>query len=105
MEYDAATGKLKLKEGATAPTKSIYDKIKGSNKEGYYTSAEKLAAAGSNKEAGYYALPFENSLSGFIYDRDLFESSSWFKKQGRQLQISRHRQSARYYGRIFRNAR
>ena len=81
MEYDAATGKLKLKEGATAPTKSIYDKIKGSNKEGYYTSAEKLAAAGSNKEGGYYALPFENSLSGFIYDRDLFESSSWFKNR------------------------
>ncbi len=81
MEWDAATGKLKLKAGATEPTKSIADKMTENNRDGYYTSTEKLG----NREgyaAGYYALPFENSLSGFIYDYDLFKSHGWLNYDG-----------------------
>ena len=80
MEWDAESGKLKLKDGAEAPTKSIADKMTDDNRTGYYTSAETLA--GSDHEEGYYALPFENSLSGFIYDHDLFENEGWLDYDG-----------------------
>ncbi len=76
MEFDTATGKLKLKEGAEAPTMSLQDKMVEYNRTGYYKTAEELDynKDGSPDVAeGYYALPFENSLSGFIYDHDLLE--------------------------------
>lgn len=85
MEYDAATGKLKLKDGATAPTKSIADKMTPANREGYYMGAKQLDRNGdgvSDYAEGYWALPFENSLSGLIYDHDLFEEEGWLDYDG-----------------------
>ena len=79
MEWDAASGKLKLKDGAEAPTKSIADKMTDNNRNGYYMSADKLTG---NYAEGYYALPFENSLSGFIYDYDLFAAEGWLDYDG-----------------------
>ncbi len=79
MEWDATSGKLKLKDGAEAPTKSIADKMTDNNRSGYYMRADKLTG---NYAEGYYALPFENSLSGFIYDYDLFAAEGWLDYDG-----------------------
>lgn len=77
MEYDATTHKLKLKAGAVAPTVSIADKMPETTRTGYYMTGLQNGFAD-----GYYSLPFESSLSGLIYDHDLFEEEGWLNYDG-----------------------
>ena len=85
MEWDAEQGKLVAKAGATAPTKSIADKMVDTNRVGYYYSENELdfnKDGTADYNPGYYSLPFENSLSGFIYDYDLFSEMGWLDYDG-----------------------
>ncbi|MDY3723929.1 MAG: extracellular solute-binding protein [Candidatus Borkfalkiaceae bacterium] len=76
MEFDYKTGKQTLKNGA-APTKSILDKMADLPKRTFnYTTSAK------NITPGYYALPYENSAAGFIYDHDLFQEEGWLDYDG-----------------------
>lgn len=52
-------------------TKSIEDKMKDSYKDAFWVQGTTADAS------GYYALPFETSITGFIYDHDLFVNMGW----------------------------
>lgn len=90
-EFDAATGKY------VGGTKSIYDKLYSIRKESHYFDDEKLDGVlggakdgkaddlngdGVANDTGFYALPSEDSLSGLIYDHDLFEEQGWLDYGG-----------------------
>ena len=76
MTYNTETKKYELKEGAQAPTKSMLDKMGAQWKDAFYYDSN------SGIEAGYYAIPYETSLEGFIYDHDLFEEQGWLDYDG-----------------------
>lgn len=78
MTYNPVTKKNELNEGATAPTKSILDKMRSIEAEGYNFSSDTIGG----KESGYYFFPYESSLSGFVYDHDLFEEQGWLRYGG-----------------------
>lgn len=85
MVWDTEQKKLVPAEGAVAPTKSIADKMVESNRDGYYYKANQLdfnKDGTADHPEGYYSLPFENSLSGFIYDYDLFKDMGWLDYDG-----------------------
>lgn len=76
MTYNPETKKYELNNGAQAPTKSMLDKLGAQWKDSYYYDSN------SGIQAGYYALPYETSLAGFIYDHDLFEEKGWLDYSG-----------------------
>ena len=86
MTYNPETKKYELKEGAVAPTMSIEDKMYDFFDKAYYMD-NKMADFDNNGQAdiklGYYALPYETSISGFIYDYDLFKNSGWLDFSGK----------------------
>ena len=90
-EYDHSTGTY------IGGTKSIYDKLYPIRQDShYYTDqqldgvlgtkmdgvADDLNGNGIADDAGFYALPYEDSLSGLIYDHDLFEEQGWLDYDG-----------------------
>lgn len=76
MTYNAETKQYVLKEGAAAPTKSLSDKMGQSWKDAFYYDDNQAITA------GYYAIPYETSLEGFIYDYDLFQEKGWLVYDG-----------------------
>ena len=76
MTYNPETKSYELKDGAEAPTKSLKDKMGSQWQNAYYYDDN------SGIEAGYYALPYETSLEGFIYDYDLFKDQGWLDYSG-----------------------
>lgn len=69
-EYDPTT---KTYIGAT---QSIYDKMADVHKVSHNLS-ESVITGG-----GFYSLPYEDHLSGFIYDYDLFKEKGWLSYDG-----------------------
>ncbi len=69
-----------LAEVGESATLSIYDKM-----EEYYRDAFNTAdrTAGNENAVEYYGIPFEDNLTGFIYDYDLFEEQGWLRYSGR----------------------
>ncbi len=58
---------------------SIYDKM-----DGYYQNAFNTADTSTDAEAReFYGIPFDDNLTGFIYDHDLFEEQGWLDYSGR----------------------
>lgn len=73
-DYDPTTKKY------SNGTMSIYDKMFDVHKESKYLDKE-LASFPELKK-GYYSLPYEDCLSGFIYDYDLFKERGWLDYDG-----------------------
>lgn len=73
-EYDPET--KTYKNG----TMSIYDKLFDVHKESKYLDKE--LSAFPELEKGFYSLPYEDCLSGFIYDYDLFKERGWLDYDG-----------------------
>ena len=78
-------------------TMSVYDKLFPIHQESHNFSDDKLDGVlsgekdgiaddlngdGIANDAGFYALPFEDELSGFIYDYDLFKEKGWLDYDG-----------------------
>ncbi len=86
MTYNPETKKYELNEGAQAPTMSIEDKMYDFFDDAFYMD-NKMADFDNNGQAdvsvGYYALPYETSISGFVYDHDLFEEYGWLTFSGK----------------------
>ena len=85
MTYDAAEKKYILNDGAEAPTMSLADKMLAGTKESFYLGANKLdfnKDGNSDIKEGYYAIPFEDEMSGFVYDHDLFKEKGWLDYDG-----------------------
>lgn len=76
MTYNPQTKKYEVAAGAESPTKSLLDKMNDPWKTAYYYDSNKTI------EAGYYALPYETSLTGFVYDHDLFAEQGWLNYDG-----------------------
>lgn len=76
MTYNPATKQYELNANAEAPTMSLLDKLGAQWKDAYYYDDN------SALTAGYYALPYETSLEGFVYDHDLFEERGWLNYSG-----------------------
>lgn len=76
MTYDADSKKYVLNEGATAPVMSMLDKMNDTWKESYYYDDNSAITA------GYYAIPYESSIMGFVYDYDLFQEKGWLDYDG-----------------------
>lgn len=55
-------------------TKSLLDRT-----DEYYVDAYNL---GTEQEPAYYALPYEDTYKGFVYDHDLFEQKGWLNYSG-----------------------
>ncbi len=78
---DEATGKWVF-DGAT---KSLKDKMGTFYSDAYYMNDEQLDYNGDGAadiEKGYYALPYETSMAGIVYDHDLFEENEWLHYSG-----------------------
>lgn len=85
MTYNPDTKKYELAPGAVAPTKSMSDKMTDFFKDSYYMTTKHVDFTGdgiADIPEGYYALPYETSISGFIYDYDLFEEQGWLDYDG-----------------------
>lgn len=79
--FNAATGKYEF----TNATKSLEDKLVDPYKSAYYMDANDVdfdSDGNKDKEEGYYALPYETSVSGFIYDYALFQTKGWLDYDG-----------------------
>ncbi|MBO5480796.1 MAG: hypothetical protein J6A63_06390 [Clostridia bacterium] len=66
----------------TNATSSIQDKMYDVHKEGHYLDESDLTVGAEVLPSGYYSLPFEDSLTGFVYDHDLFEEEGWLIYDG-----------------------
>lgn len=73
----------------TNAAKSLESKMTDFHKEAFYMTGSTLDANGNGVytdevdiDEGYYALPYETSLTGFIYDHDLFEYEGWLDYNG-----------------------
>lgn len=73
----------------TNATTNLENKMTDFHKEAFYMTGSTLDVNGNgvttddvDLEEGYYALPYETSLTGFIYDHDLFEQENWLNYSG-----------------------
>ncbi len=73
----------------TNATTNLENKMTDFHKEAFYMTGSTLDVNGNgvttddvDLEEGYYALPYETSLTGFIYDHDLFEQEDWLNYSG-----------------------
>lgn len=85
MTYDPVEKKYVLNEGAEAPTISLADKMLGGNKEAFYLGTDKLdfnRDGTADIQEGYYSIPFEDQVTGFVYDYDLFTEKGWLDYDG-----------------------
>ena len=72
MTYDPVSKSYVLAAGAEAPTKSLYDKMTAFHRENFDWKVVKDKQAHTEQAAQYFALPYENSVQGFIYDHGKF---------------------------------
>ena len=79
-DFKVEDGKVVYTNGA----KSLESKMTDFHKNAFYMEGSVLDVNGNGVitddvdiEEGYYALPYETSLTGFIYDHDLFVQMGW----------------------------
>lgn len=78
-EYNAETGTY------VGATKSLADKLSTEYQKAFYFDAQEVDYDGDgapNIKEGYYSLPYQDDLSGFIYDYDLFKEKGWLDYDG-----------------------
>ena len=78
-EYDPVTGKY------LGATKSIADKMTEEYQEAFTFDEKEVdynADGTPDVTPGYYSLPYGDSLSGFVYDYDLFKEQGWLDYDG-----------------------
>lgn len=79
--WDEAQKKFVYSNG----TMSLEDKMTDFHSQAFYMKDGQLDVDGNGTadiQEGYYALPYETSLSGFIYDHDLFKEKGWLHYSG-----------------------
>lgn len=77
--YNAETGKY------VGATKSIADKLSQEYQDAFFFDENEVdydSDGTPNITAGYYSLPYQDDLSGFIYDYDLFKEKGWLDYTG-----------------------
>ena len=77
--YNAETGKY------VGATKSLADKLSTEYQSAFYYDEKEVDYEGDgtpNITPGYYSLPYQDDLSGFIYDYDLFKEKGWLDYSG-----------------------